>query len=97
MKQTYYGTVNGQCTGVVYENWYEDRKNAVTELRRKAKELVRQSFDEYSSAYYTLYLGGTVVASGEIPRQGLRHIRMDYPDYVRPDYTIMPLHGVRIC
>jgi hypothetical protein len=83
--------------GVVYENWYEDKETAVKELRRKAKDLVRHSYDEYFNAYYTVYLNGTVVTSGETHKRSLRHILMSYSGYIRQDYGGMTLRGVRLC
>jgi hypothetical protein len=70
---------------------------ALEGIRRKAKELVRKSPDEYFCAWYTVSLNGTVVANGDIPRQRLRNIWKNYPDTGRHNYGALAIGGVRIC
>jgi hypothetical protein len=97
MKDKYHGVVFGEYLGIVYENWYEGKREAEKGMRRKAKELARDSPDEYMSAYYTVSLGGEVVASGEVPIRPIRHIWKDHPGNGWHDYGPMAIGGVRIC
>ncbi|GHT63683.1 hypothetical protein FACS1894110_01930 [Spirochaetia bacterium] len=97
MKEKYHGIISGGCMGIVYENWYDDKRKAEKEVRLKAKELIRNSCDEYMSAYYMVSLSGEIVASGDIPMRGLRHIWKNYPGNGWHDYGYMVIGGVRIC
>ncbi|GHT83195.1 hypothetical protein FACS1894137_03690 [Spirochaetia bacterium] len=51
MKEKYHGIVSGNYMGIVYGNCYEDKRKAEKEVRRKAKELARNSFDENYPGY----------------------------------------------
>jgi hypothetical protein len=97
MKQNYYGTINGQGVGVVYENWYEDRQKALADLRREAKKLARQSFDGCFYVYYTVCFGGRIAASGDIPVRGLGSMRKTNPACAWRGNGDAALQGARLC
>jgi hypothetical protein len=46
MKGKYHSTVFHECRGIVYGNCYFDKRNAEKEVRQKAKDLARNTYDE---------------------------------------------------
>jgi hypothetical protein len=46
MKEKYHGIVSGEYRGIMYENWYDEKRNVERELRRKAKEIAHNIYDE---------------------------------------------------
>jgi hypothetical protein len=96
MKEKYHGIVSGGCMGIVYEAWYSNKRKAEREVRRKAKELVRNSYDEHMSACFTVSLGDKVIVSGAVPMRGLRNIWKNHPGNNWHDYGYMVVNGERI-
>lgn len=97
MTVPYHGIVSADGIGKVFEGQYTNRREALVELRREAEGIVRNSFEENLTAYYTLYHGDTVVASRQIPMKGLRHIWENYPGNGWHDYGCLEIGGTRIC
>jgi hypothetical protein len=92
MRKKYHGTVyaNGRA---VYEDWYDTRRKAVTDLKQEAWETVLNSFDENIRAGFTLSLGNTLIENRELPQRRLPL----HPGTVSSPYGLMPVSGTRIC
>jgi hypothetical protein len=96
MEEKYHGIVFGGCLGIMYENWYDNKQKAESEVRRKAKELVRNSNDEHMDAQYTVSLDDKIIAAGDVPLRGLRNIGKNHPGNEWHDYGFMMVNGERI-
>jgi len=97
MTEPYYGAVTADGMGKVFEGWYDSEKKALQELRREARRIVRNSFEENLTSYWDLYLGDKAIASGQVPMKGLRRIWKNYPGNGWHDYGYMVIGGTRIC
>jgi hypothetical protein len=96
MKQSYYGSVSSQDSGVVFENQYASKLQAIKELKRKTKEAARNNYDGFAAIGFTLFLDENIVASGKL-RTANRLVWKFYPSTELTDFNSIPLSGVRIC
>jgi hypothetical protein len=97
MAELYYGTVTADGMGKMFEGRYDSEKKALRELRREARRIVSNSFEENLTSYWDLYLGDKAIASGQVPMKGLRRIWKNYPGTGWHDYGYMVIGGTRIC
>jgi hypothetical protein len=97
MAELYYGIVSADGMGKVFEGRYGSKQEALRELRREAKAIVRNSFEENLTSYWNLHLGDKTIASGLVPMKGLGQIWKNYPGNGWHDYEYMAIGGTRIC
>jgi hypothetical protein len=50
MEGKYHGIISHECRGIPYENWYNEKRKTEKEIRRKSKDLVRNSLEDHISA-----------------------------------------------
>jgi hypothetical protein len=93
MRRKYHGTV--YANGIaVYEDWYETRRKAVTDLKQEARETMLNSFGENMDVDFTLSLGSAVIGTGKLPA---RRFYRPYTGFARFEYGPVPIGGTRIC
>jgi hypothetical protein len=97
MTAQYHGTVSADSYGKVFECQYTSKSEALRELRREAKGIVRNSSEENLSASWELSRGNKVIATGQVPMKGLHRIWKNYPGNTWHDYGYMVVGGTRIC
>ena len=79
--EQYIGIVCDQSNTVVFEGRYRNINFALKELRKKARETAKNSFDEWLDVCVTLFHRDKIVATGEVSAYRARVRR--YPDVIR--------------
>jgi hypothetical protein len=64
------------------------------DLKRETRETVLNNFDEDMNAKFTLFLGGRIIRTGQMP--GKRARRRDIGP-ICSAYGPVPISGIRIC